>query len=57
MPSPQLYPSNDDYMLKTSLFNLKDRIQPMTKYYYNSNGDMSRLGRRKKQYGVKSYME
>jgi hypothetical protein len=44
-------------MLKTSLFNQKDKIAPMSKYYYNSNGDMSRLGRRKKPLGVKSFIE
>lgn len=54
MPSP--HGGESDYMLKTSLFN-KDKIVPLNKYYYNSNGDMSRLGRRKRATGVKSLIE
>ncbi len=38
--------------LKSSLFNSKDKIYPINKYYYNENGSMSRSGRKRKHYGI-----
>ena len=46
-----------DYMLKSSLFNPQDNIKPIKNYYYNDRGVMSREGRKKKAYGIKSYIQ
>jgi hypothetical protein len=44
-------------MLISSLFNPQDNIKPIKNYYYNDRGVMSREGRKKKSYGIKSYIQ
>lgn len=54
LPSLSKPEESDDYALRSNLFNRTDKISPVSRYYYNSFGTVSREGRKKKRSGVQA---
>lgn len=52
LPSLSKPEESDDYTLRSNLFNRTDKISPVSRYYYNSFGTVSREGRTKKRSSI-----